>query len=81
MGRRGDKKAAECWKADPHGEYALAERKRLAETNKRRTAGGKSTAFKLRFSLLIRLAKQGSIWALPMRWKNLAYLEPRLSVR
>lgn len=59
MGRRGGKEVAECWRVDPHGEYALAERKRLAETNKRRTAGGKSTAFKLRFSLLMRLAKQG----------------------
>ncbi|WCV10678.1 hypothetical protein [Corynebacterium silvaticum] len=28
MGRRGGKKAAERWKADPHGEYALAERKK-----------------------------------------------------
>ncbi|TNL94614.1 replicase RepA, partial [Corynebacterium tapiri] len=43
MGRKGGKKAAERWKNDPNGDYAQAERKKLAEANKRRKASGTDT--------------------------------------
>src|SRR5699024_5353034 len=47
MGRKGGQKAAQRWKTDPDGKYAQERRKALEAANKRRTAGGKSTAFRI----------------------------------
>lgn len=43
MGRRGGKKTAERLKTDPNGEYAQAQRQKLAAANKRRQAAGADT--------------------------------------
>ncbi|WP_293821847.1 replication initiation protein [uncultured Corynebacterium sp.] len=47
MGRRGGKKAAERWKTDPEGKYAQERRATLSAANNRRTATGKSNAFRI----------------------------------
>ena len=47
MGRRGGKKSAERWKTDPEGKYAQERRATLSAANNRRTATGKSNAFRI----------------------------------
>ena len=47
MGRRGGQKAAQRWKTDPEGKYARGRRKALTKANQRRSAGGRSQAYRI----------------------------------
>lgn len=47
MGRRGGKAAAKRWQTDPEGEYARAEREKLAHANLRREAKGRSRSHEI----------------------------------
>lgn len=47
MGRRGGKKAAQRWKIEPDGKYALAQRDKLEKTHRKKRIEGQTTQAKI----------------------------------
>ncbi|APT93830.1 RepA protein (plasmid) [Corynebacterium phocae] len=59
LGRRGGKKTAERLKTDPNGDYAQAQRQKLAEANKRRKLAGNETRARVLAVYAAELAQTG----------------------